>query len=306
MTNPPHIPVLLDDVLEVFARIDSGIIIDCTLGFGGHSHALLENNPNICIIGIDKDAQAREFAQNRLQKFGDRFVCVSGGFGEKIGEILDTYGERVKGVLADIGVSSLQLDSPERGFGFGSDTLDMRMDKQSSLNAQVVINHYSAYELQRIFRDYGEIREYKKMATLIATQRDKKPFESAKELSEFLQRHFKNPRIHPATLAFQAIRIEVNDELGELERLLKMAGNLRGAVFAVISFHSLEDRMVKNAFKEWGKSCICDTSLYKCECGSNHARGVSLTKKPKIASPDEINQNPRARSAKLRAFAFKD
>ncbi|PAF47174.1 16S rRNA (cytosine(1402)-N(4))-methyltransferase [Helicobacter sp. 12S02232-10] len=306
MMNAPHIPVLLDEVLEVFEKIQEGIIVDCTLGFGGHSQALLEAKPAIRVIGIDKDAQARDFAQKRLQSFGDRFMCISGGFGEKFQEVLNTYGSMIKGVLADIGVSSLQLDSPDRGFGFASENLDMRMDTLASLNAYSVVNRYSAYELQRIFRDYGEIREYKKMASLIVERRAKKPFESAKDLSEFLQKHFKNPRIHPATLAFQAIRIEVNDELGELERLLNTLKDMHGAIFAVISFHSLEDRIVKNAFKQWSKSCVCDPLLYKCECGGNHSKGDIITKKPKIASDEEIFKNPRSRSAKLRAFAFKD
>ncbi|MDO7253440.1 16S rRNA (cytosine(1402)-N(4))-methyltransferase RsmH [Helicobacter cappadocius] len=304
--SSPHIPVLLEHVLDVFGNISNGLIIDYTLGFGGHSQALLDQNQNISIIGIDKDIQARDFAQKRLEKFKDRFSCIAGSFGEKFEEILQSQGDKIKGVLADIGVSSLQLDNNSRGFGFQSDNLDMRMDTSKPLEAKTIINTYSSYELERIFREYGEIKEYKKMASLIVNARSKQPFESAQDLSTFLQKHFKNPRIHPGTLAFQAIRIEVNDELGELQKLLNSASKLKGAVFGVISFHSLEDRMVKTAFKEWSKSCICSQNSYKCECGNNHSKGVIITKKPLIASSEEIKQNPRARSAKFRAFAFKD
>lgn len=304
--DSPHIPVLLKEVLDVFAPIKEGVIIDCTLGFGGHSEALLKQNPHIKIIGIDRDVYAREFAKKRLSVFGDRFDCVAGAFGEKISEIIQSQGDNIRGVLADIGVSSLQLDDSNRGFGFNSHSLDMRMDNQKSLDAKTIVNTYSTYELERIFREYGEIREYKKMASLIAARASKEPFESAQDLSSFLQQNFKNPRIHPATLAFQAIRIEVNDELGELGRLLKSASHLRKAIFGVITFHSLEDRMVKNAFKEWSKSCICDHNAYKCECGNNHSKGVIITKKPLVAQDKEIKENPRSRSAKFRAFAFKD
>lgn len=304
--DSPHIPVLLKEVLDVFAPIKEGLIIDCTLGFGGHSEALLKQNPHIKIIGIDRDVYAREFAKKRLSVFGDRFDCVAGAFGEKISEIIQSQGDNIRGVLADIGVSSLQLDDSNRGFGFNSHSLDMRMDNQKSLDAKTIVNTYSTYELERIFREYGEIREYKKMASLIAARASKEPFESAQDLSSFLQQNFKNPRIHPATLAFQAIRIEVNDELGELGRLLKSASHLRKAIFGVITFHSLEDRMVKNAFKEWSKSCICDHNAYKCECGNNHSKGAIITKKPLVADSKEIKKNPRSRSAKFRAFAFKD
>ncbi|PAF53983.1 16S rRNA (cytosine(1402)-N(4))-methyltransferase [Helicobacter sp. 13S00482-2] len=304
-SSSPHIPVLPQQVLNLFKDIAEGIIVDCTVGFGGHSYELLKQNPNINIIGIDKDEQAREFSKERLEVFKDRFTCVAGSFGQKFGQILQDKGEKIKGVLADIGVSSVQLDDRTRGFGFHSNNLDMRMDKNNSLDASTIINTYSTYELERIFKEYGEIKEYKKMASLIVSRRLKEPFISGEDLSTFLQKHFKNHRIHPATLAFQAIRIEVNNELGELGELLEHASTLKSTIFAIISFHSLEDRMVKNAFKEWSKSCICDPNTYKCECGNNHSKGSIITKKPLVASNDENKQNPRARSAKLRAFAFK-
>ncbi|PAF41079.1 16S rRNA (cytosine(1402)-N(4))-methyltransferase RsmH [Helicobacter sp. 11S03491-1] len=303
---PPHTPVLIHEVLEVFEGVEEGVIVDCTLGFGGHSEALLRHKPHIKIIGIDKDAQAREYASKRLEIFGDRFSCVAGSFGEKFEEILQTYGEDISGVLADIGVSSLQLDDPQRGFGFHANNLDMRMDMDAYLNARIVINQYSIYELERIFKEYGEIKEYKKMASLIVHRRQKEPFVSANDLSNFLQKHFRGSHIHPATLAFQAIRIEVNDELGELKKLLESASRLKKAVFGIISFHSLEDRMVKNTFKQWTKSCICESHVYKCECGNNHSKGAIITKKPLVAKEEENRHNRRARSAKLRSFTFKD
>lgn len=231
---------------------------------------------------------------------------MEGNFAEKITQALE-YAPIV-GVLADIGVSSFQLDNLERGFGFASHTLDMRMNKDHYLTAHQVINSYPKLELERIFRDYGEIREYKKMASLIIQERQKKTFESAIELSSFLEKHFKKHKIHPATLAFQAIRIEVNNELRALQSLLSQLHHakdkLHHAIIAIISFHSLEDRIIKNTFKEWGKSCICPIEVMRCECGNHHAHGKILTKKPLSATQAELSSNPRSRSAKLRAFQF--
>ena len=186
----------------------------------------------------------------------------------------------------------------------------MRMNRDQSLKASMLINSYPKMELERIFRDYGEIKEYKKMAQLITQEREKKPFESAIELSEFLQKHFKKHKIHPATLAFQALRIEVNDELNALQSLLtqiiKHKNKLSNVIFAVISFHSLEDRIIKNAFRTWEKSCICPPEALRCECGNSHSLGKILTKKPLSASEEELKLNPRSRSAKLRAFQFRN
>lgn len=301
----PHIPVLKEEVLEVFSSISQeGYLIDCTLGFGGHSSALLQAHPHLKIIGIDQDDDAREYCRAHLPK--ERVKILEGNFAEKITQALE-YAPIV-GVLADIGVSSFQLDCLERGFGFASPTLDMRMNKDNYLSANQVINSYPKLELERVFRDYGEIKEYKKMASLIVQERQKKPFESAIELSFFLEKHFKKNKIHPATLAFQAIRIEVNDELEVLRSLLSQLNQakdkLNNAIIAIISFHSLEDRIIKNTFREWEKSCICPMEAMRCDCGNNHARGKILTKKPLSATQNELNSNPRSRSAKLRAFQF--
>ncbi len=304
LNDIPHTPVLTKEVLEAFSDIKQGTIIDCTLGYGGHSEALLKSNDNIKIIGIDQDESAVLFSKKRLEDFGDRATILHGRFSDMISKIKSID---IKGVLADIGVSSLQLDDKKRGFGFDCDLLDMRMDKRNPLSAEDVVNGYEKEKLEEIFKNYGEVREYRKIADLIVKERAKKPFASAKELSSFISKHLRSKKIHPATLIFQAIRIEVNDELGELKRLLKNIRdlNLSNATVAIISFHSLEDRIVKKSFKEWSKNCICPPNAFRCECENNHSFGEILTKRPITAGDDEIGRNPRARSAKLRLFKTK-
>ncbi len=295
----PHIPVLKDEVVEIFKEIKSGYIVDCTLGYGGHSEALLESNKDVKLICIDQDSEALEFSKKRLERFKKRVVFEKGRFSKVIAKHLD---KDIKGILADIGVSSLQLDKKERGFGFESDSLDMRMDKESLLSARDVVNHYDRERLEVIFRDYGEIKEYKKVADIIIKKR---PFSSARELSQTIEKNFrKRGRIHSATLVFQAIRIEVNDELGELANLLSAieSSTLDNSLVAIITFHSLEDRIVKRTFKEWAKSCICLPDSYKCTCGNNHSLGKIVTKKPITPTKEELRLNPRSRSAKLRVF----
>lgn len=221
------------------------------------------------------------------------------------GEVLPTIPlEDVRGIVADLGISSWQVDSKPRGFSFRSETLDMRMDVRQPLTAKTVINDYTPLELERIFKDYGEFREYKKAAALITEARKQKRFESGIELAELFSRHFSRYKTHPATQIFQAIRMEVNGELKELESLLLVAGQLTEGYLSVISFHSLEDRLVKNACKSWEKSCICPPEVMRCECGNNHRKGRTLTKKPILPAPDEIAANSRSRSAKLRIFQF--
>ncbi|WP_104747642.1 16S rRNA (cytosine(1402)-N(4))-methyltransferase RsmH [Helicobacter cetorum] len=300
-----HKSVLLQEVLQTFMPLEKGIFIDCTLGLGGHSKAILSQKPHLKLVGIDKDKFAREKAKERLKAFEGRYSILKGGFAKCFKKALETYGEQIKGVLIDLGVSSLQLDDKNRGFGFQSHTLDMRMDLESELNAKKVINSYSVVALEKIFRDYGEIREYKKIASKIVERRTKKPFEDAKDLSDFLSSLSKNKKIHPATLIFQAVRIEVNNELGELKEFLECAKNLRGAILCIISFHSLEDMLVKNAFKNYAKNCICDALSFKCTCSNDNALGEILTKKPIVPSQQEIANNRRSRSAKMRVFRFK-
>lgn len=296
----PHIPVLYKETLKAFEDIDEGYIIDCTTGYAGHSSGLLEQNENIQLICNDQDEEALLFSKKRLEPYKTRVLFNQGNFEH----VLESFrGFNVRGVLADIGVSSLQLDKNDRGFGFDGDTLDMRMDQTKSLDASVVVNTYSQSELEKVFKEYGEVREYKKVASLIVNNR---PFSSAKELSSFLSQKMHKGKIHPATLPFQGIRIEVNDELGVLERLFDSIETSKPSdcIVAIVSFHSLEDRIVKNAFKKWSKSCICPTDAFRCTCGNNHSLGKIITKKPIIPTKQEIKQNPRSRSSKLRIFKF--
>jgi 16S rRNA (cytosine1402-N4)-methyltransferase len=303
--NIPHIPVLYREVIDVFSDIKEGIVIDCTMGYGGHSSMILEANPNITLIGIDQDQTAIDFSTKRLEPFKDRVIIKKGRFSEVMQEILqEVDSSQIKGVLADIGVSSLQLDHKERGFSYESETLDMRMDKDAPLSAADVVNTYDIHALEEILKEYGELRNYKKIASVIVQNR---PFSSAKELSEKLKPFMpRGKKIHPATLLMQAIRIEVNDELGELRGLLDVLqkSQLHKAKVAIISFHSLEDRIVKQTFSKWAKSCICPPEAFRCECGNNHQKGKIVTRKPITAQEDELKQNPRSRSAKLRVFAM--
>ena len=305
MQNIPHIPVLYREVISSFNSIDNGIIIDCTMGYGGHSSMLLEGNPNIKLIGIDQDQTAIDFSTQRLSTFKERVEIRKGRFSTVIKEIISEYGiENIKGILADIGVSSLQLDKKERGFSYESDTLDMRMDKDAPLSAFEVVNEYSNAELERVLFEYGELRNYKKIASIIVTHR---PFHSAKELSQTLKPHLpQGKKIHPATLLMQAIRIEVNNELGELKSLLKSIEDAKfsKATIAIISFHSLEDRIVKQTFASWAKKCICPQEAMRCTCGNNHSLGKIVTRKPIMAKEDELKENVRSRSAKMRVFSM--
>ncbi|NWF66112.1 MAG: 16S rRNA (cytosine(1402)-N(4))-methyltransferase RsmH [Campylobacterales bacterium] len=304
MNKIPHLPVLLDEVCDSFKSLsDFDIFIDCTLGYGGHSEAILKMLPNIKLIAIDQDDEALNFAKDRLKQFESRVEFKKGRFSD----VVKSLDVPIAGLLADIGVSSLHLDKDDRGFGFYSTELDMRMDKNShEISAKDVLNSYDLLSLEKIFRDFGEIREYKKLAKLITEYRKTKKFESCYEFSNLIEKHFKKQKIHPATLAFQAIRIEVNQELQELEELLKTLEQKKpkNAVIAIISFHSLEDRVVKNYFKKWSSDCICDENVYKCECGNNNSLGEVITKKPLTATDSEIKQNARSRSAKLRVFKF--
>lgn len=298
----PHIPVLYKEVKESFAKVKSGTIIDCTLGYGGHTSLLLSSNPNIDVIGIDQDIEAIEFSSKRLEEFGLRVKIKKGRYSSVIKELL---GEDTRGILADIGVSSLQLDKQDRGFSFGSDRLDMRMDQGSSFSASDVINSYSQNDLERVLKEYGEIGNYKNLANEIVKNR---PFSSVDELVKKLDKFlYKGKNIHPATLLLQAIRIEVNSELQELESLLDTIenSNLKDCIVAIISFHSLEDRIVKNYFARWAKDCICPDDAMRCSCGKNHSKGKVLTKKPIVAQKDELTQNKRSRSAKMRVFHIK-
>ena len=300
--NPPHVPVLLDEVLQAFADIKSGAIVDCTLGYGGHSGAILEQNQNVNLIACDQDEEAIKFSFERLKKFGQRAQI----FKSKFSEILEKVEQgQIRGILADIGVSSLQLDKNERGFGLKSENLDMRMDAQAKFSAYDVANSYSARELERIFADYGELPNPAKFAAKIVEARQNGEIKSAERLAQIIGLKGINGRsVSSATLAFQAIRIEVNNELGELQNLLQSIedSQIDECVVAIISFHSLEDRIVKNKFRQWAQSCICPPQALRCTCGGGNALGKIVSKKAVTPSAAEIKANPRSGCAKMRIF----
>jgi 16S rRNA (cytosine1402-N4)-methyltransferase len=302
----PHIPVLLEEVLESFKEVPEGYFVDCTLGYAGHSFEVLSHYDHLKHIGIDRDDEALSFSKARLQPFSGRSRLYKGTFATVLPSLEEAP---VTALLADFGVSSLQLDKKERGFAFDSETLDMRMDASAPLSAYEVVNTYPKERLEYIFDTYGEVRSYKKVAAAIVNARIEKPIESAKALSRIIQQVIPSGgKIHPATLPFQAIRIEVNNELGEIEGLLDAIEDRHysGEVVSLITFHSLEDRLVKNRFKKWATACICDPHAMRCTCGKNHALGKPLSRKPVTASREELRLNPRSRSAKLRSFRFKD
>jgi len=301
----PHIPVLLNEVLDSFKELGQGYFVDCTLGYAGHSSEMLAHYDNLQHIGIDRDDEALAFSKKRLEPFSDKSTLYKGTFAKVFPTLKETP---IVAVLADFGVSSLQLDKMERGFSFNSETLDMRMDATATLSAYEVVNEYSQDKLEYIFDSYGEVRSYKKLASAVVVARAKAPIESAKELSEIAKSVIPSGgKIHPATLMFQAIRIEVNNELGEIEGLLDALEkkHVKGEVVSLISFHSLEDRLVKNRFKKWSSACICDPQAMRCTCGKNNAIGKALSSKPVTATKEELKVNPRSRSAKLRSFRFK-
>ncbi len=301
----PHIPVLLDEVLASFQDVGEGYFVDCTLGYAGHSSEMLAKYENFQHIGIDRDDEALAFSKKRLEPFAQRSTLYKGTFASVFPALKETP---VMAVLADFGVSSLQLDKMERGFAFNSETLDMRMDATAPLTAYEVVNTYTQEKLEYIFDAYGEVRSYRKLAGAVMEARAKAPIESAKALSEIAKTVIPaGGKIHPATLMFQAIRIEVNNELGEIEGLLDALEQKhnKGEVVSLISFHSLEDRLVKNRFKKWATACICDSQAMRCTCGKNHAIGKALSSKPVTATKAELKVNSRSRSAKLRSFRFK-
>lgn len=300
----PHIPVLLHEVLESFNGVDVGYFVDCTLGYAGHSSEILKHYPTLKHIGIDRDEEALDFSAKRLAPFSTRSKLYKGTFAT----LLPTLEEEpIVALLADFGVSSLQLDKKSRGFSFTSENLDMRMDTNASLSAYEVVNDYTQEKLEYIFDVYGEIRLFKQLAAYIVETRIKAPIASAVVLSDIAKKVlYGGGKIHPATLMFQAIRIEVNNELGEIEGLLDAleVKHTKAQVVSLITFHSLEDRLVKSRFKRWETACICDSQAMRCTCGKKHAIGKTLSRKPIVASSKEIASNPRSRSAKLRSFRF--
>jgi len=285
-----HFPVLLEETVSNLLQNGGKIYVDATVGLGGHSYELLRRNPNIYLIGIDKDPYALEKAKERLKPFEGRYALYQADY-KYIDEVLKQEGiEKVDGILMDLGVSMLQLKTPERGFSFREEApLDMRMDPEQKLTAYDVVNRYSERELIRIIKEYGEERFAPRIARAIVNYRKKKPIETTLELATIVEGAIPKGfyrKIHPATKTFQAIRIEVNKELDHLkEALLKVPHllNTEGRV-AVITFHSLEDRIVKHTFKHFEREGLLKV----------------ITKKPIVPSEEEIKKNPPSRSAKLR------
>lgn len=301
-----HNPVLLEECIRGLEIKPGGIYVDGTLGRGGHSLEILKRLDTGFLIGIDRDPEAVTATKDRLGEYGRKFIPVHGSFGNIAG-ILDKLDVgTVDGMLFDLGVSSPQLDDVSRGFSYMADApLDMRMDTSAALTARDVVNGYDESELKRILYKYGEERYSDLIVSAIIKKRKIKPIETTLELSEIISRAMPPSSLrekqHPAKRTFQALRIEVNNELGELEKMLSDAPDrLRtGGRIAVISFHSLEDRLVKLAFREREKGCKCPPGLPVCACGFVRTLKV-ITKNPITASKEELENNPRARSAKLR------
>lgn len=309
MTTPTdfqHIPVLLAPVLDLLAETPGIRFVDATLGGGGHSQALLARRPDIRLLGLDRDPAAIAAATERLRPFGDRLTAVQATFSSLEQVVHDHGWSQIDALLMDIGVSSPQLDLPERGFSFRFDgPLDMRMDPSHGPTAADLLNTLPERELADILYRYGEERRSRQVAAEIVRRRRERPWARTGELAELLERVVGRAHQHglpPATRCFQALRIAVNDELGELERTLRQAVRLVavGGRIAVITFHSLEDRIVKQFFREQAASCTCPPGLPVCVCGKVSTLRI-LTPKPLTASEQELQDNPRAACAKLRA-----
>lgn len=297
-----HLPVLLEEVVNFLQPERGGLFVDATLGLGGHAQAILRAGTRTEVLGIDQDSEALNRANQRLAEFQGRYHLVQANFAE-ISEIAAQKGvPSVRGILADLGVSSLQFDSADRGFSFQREgPLDMRMNREADLTAGEVINYYGEKDLANLIFTYGEEHRSRSIARAIVAAR---PIHSTKALAEVVYRavHARGyQRIHPATRTFQALRIFVNDELGRLPRFIRSAVDLlsSGGRLAIISFHSLEDRIVKEAFRSLSRKCVCPPGMTSCQCGQKELLKV-LTKKPAVPSEAEISRNPRARSAKLR------
>lgn len=306
--NAPHRPVLLQETLSYLEPERGGLFVDCTLGLGGHSEAILEASEETRLLGIDRDTEALEFAQARLARFGSRFRSVHANFFE-FAEVIAESGEAsLSGVLADLGVSSLQFDAAQRGFSFRQDApLDMRMNATSDEEtAADLLAHLPEEEIARIIFEYGEERRSRRIARWIVERRERgEPITRTRELSELVARAVgksKSERIHPATRTFQALRIAVNQELDGLDGFIETAIDLLQADgrLVIISFHSLEDRIVKQTFRRLSGRCECPPRAPVCSCGARRAVEI-LTRRPVAPSEAEVDENPRARSAKLRA-----
>ena len=303
-----HVPVLFDEVMEALAVKPDGTYVDGTTGGGGHSSGICERlSEKGHLIAVDRDAEALAAAEKRLSPYKCRKTFVHANYSDTAA-IAAAAGGRVSGILLDLGVSSYQLDNPERGFSYMNDApLDMRMDASDRLTAYDIVNGYSEADLARIIKDYGEERWARRIAEFIVRERKNSPIESTDRLTEVIKSAIpakaRRTGPHPAKRTFQAIRIEVNDELGHLREAVEKLPDLleSGGRIAVITFHSLEDRIVKTEFERRLDPCTCPKEFPVCVCGKK-ADVKRVTKKPVIPSQEETGKNPRARSAKLRVL----
>jgi 16S rRNA (cytosine1402-N4)-methyltransferase len=301
MTGVPlHTPVLLDEVLDGLAVTTGGTYVDCTVGTGGHAKGILDRSgPDGRLLGLDLDPSAIEVSRSRLSTYADRVLLVRGSFAG-LKALASTHGFMpADGVLLDLGVSSLQLERAERGFSFQKEgPLDMRMDPDGEITAEHLVNELAQTDLTRILADYGEEPKARVIARAVTRNR---PISTTKELADLVARNVGRRRMHPATRTFQALRIAVNEELETLSQTLPQIVDVlaKGGRMAIISFHSLEDRLVKSFLVQESRDCICPPEIPVCRC--DHQRTVKIvTKKPLRPSPAEIGRNPRSRSAKLR------
>ena len=301
-----HVSVLLEECLDGLNIKPDGIYVDGTLGGAGHSSRIAARLTTGRLIGIDRDPVALKAAGERLAPWKDRVTLVHANFCE-VRQVLDDLGiEGVDGILLDLGVSSPQLDEAERGFSYMADApLDMRMDGGAALSAHAVVNTWSQDELKRILYEYGEERYAPQIAAAICRRRAEKTIETTLELTDIIRSAMPAAALrekqHPAKRSFQAIRIAVNDELGAVETVMDTAASCLnpGGRLAIITFHSLEDRIVKNGMAKDAKGCICPPNFPVCVCG-NKPKVKLITRKPITSSDEELERNPRARSAKLR------
>ena len=303
---PEHISVLLNECIENLNIKPDGIYVDGTLGLGGHSEQILKRLKSGRLIGIDRDESAIKRTGERLKSYADKMTLVHGNFCD-VSDILDELGiDSVDGMLFDLGVSSPQLDESERGFSYMNDApLDMRMDNTGALTAWNVVNEWPETEIIRILRDYGEERYARRIAQRIAEKREDKPIDTTLELVDIIRSAMPAAALrekqHPAKRSFQAIRIAVNDELGAVEEMMRTAPDKLkiGGKLCVISFHSLEDRIVKTAIAARENGCTCPREAPICTCGFVRTLR-NVHRKPIVPCEDELNNNPRSRSAKLR------
>lgn len=301
-----HRPVLVNEALTLLNPREGGVFLDATLGGGGHAEEILKRiGPSGTLIGIDRDPEALQFAGMRLGATDGHTILLQGNFGDLESLLPVEWFGKLDGALFDLGVSSHQLDSP-RGFSFQRDEpLDMRMGGDA-VSAADIVNEYSEEDLARILRDYGEERFARRIAKAIVYRRADKPIRTTGELTEVIVAAMpgggRGQDIHPATRSFQGIRIEVNRELEAIERAIPLAVDAlkTGGIIAAISFHSLEDRLIKTTFRRLSGRCECPPRLPICGCGAKETVRI-LTRKPIIAGAEEIDNNPRSRSAKLRA-----